>query len=129
MRFRIKYLLMPVFLIFTFTMIASAAIQQINILVNIPPSLTGNNLFFVIPLKINNSVITNNNFYVINNYGYYTYAYLFSSTPPLLTLYQAQATNTTYYVTFGNGITPQYVSTNIYSNLFTFYLINTTIFN
>lgn len=120
---------MLAFLIFTFTMIVSAAIQQINVLVNIPPSLTGNNLFFVIPLKTNNNIITNNNFYVINNYGYYEYAYLFSSTPPLLTVYQAQATNTTYYVTFGNGITPQYVSTNIYSNLFTFYLINTTIFN
>ncbi|MEM0252808.1 MAG: hypothetical protein QW046_04115 [Candidatus Micrarchaeaceae archaeon] len=129
MRFRIRYLFMLAFLIFIITTIASAAIQQINILVNIPPSLTGNNLFFVIPLKVNNSVITNNNFYVINNYGYYEYSYLFSSTPPLLTLYQSQATNTTYYVTFGNGITPQYVSTNIYSNLFTFYLINTTIFN
>ncbi|WDS52757.1 hypothetical protein [Sulfolobus tengchongensis spindle-shaped virus 3] len=129
MKFQRRYLFVLAFLIFVVSTIASAAIQQINILINIPPSLTGNNLFFVIPLKTNNNIITNNNFYVINNYGYYEYSYLFSSTPPLLTVYQAQATNTTYYVTFGNGIIPQYVTTNIYSNLFTFYLINTTIFN
>ncbi|MCW1302690.1 MAG: hypothetical protein QXX36_03625, partial [Candidatus Rehaiarchaeum fermentans] len=129
MKFQRRYLFVLAFLIFVVSTIASAAIQQINILINIPPSLTGNNLFFVIPLKTNNNIITNNNFYVINNYGYYEYSYLFSSTPPLLTVYQAQATNTTYYVTFGNGITPQYVTTNIYSNFFTFYLINTTIFN
>ncbi|WDS52893.1 hypothetical protein [Sulfolobus tengchongensis spindle-shaped virus 4] len=129
MKFRKRYLLFAAYLIFIVSTVAAGAIEQINVIINIPPSLTGNNLFFVIPLKINNGVITDSNYYVINSYGYYAYSYLFASNPPLLTLYQSQATNTTFYVTYGNGITPEYVSTNIYSNLFNFYLINTTIFN
>ena len=130
---RAKYLLSVIFvttLLLTgvLSLHGNANAYQVEVSLTLNSQLTGSNIFLPVPLPIN-SQITSSNFYVINQYGYYIYSYLFSTTPPYLMTYVSSATNTTLYITYGNGITPQYVTTQVFSDLYNFYILNTSFWN
>jgi len=106
---------------------STAVSYQIQITVNAPSSLAGSDIILFAPLPPSANI--QSQYYVINQCGYYVDSYLFSTYPPYLVYYIAGLNNESLLLTYGTGVTSEYVTCNVFSNLFTFYILNTTLWN
>ncbi len=106
---------------------STAVSYQIQITINAPSSLSGSDIILFDPLPPSANI--QSQYYVINQCGYYVDSYLFSTYPPYLVYYIAGLNNESVLLTYGTGVTSEYVTCNVFSNLFTFYILNTTLWN
>ncbi|AON96536.1 archaeal transmembrane protein [Acidianus two-tailed phage variant 1] len=69
------------------------------------------------------------NYYMINQYGTLLYSYLFSTNPAFVVWYEPQPTTETYYFVYGQSVTSQLVSTDVFSLYTQFYIYNSSMWN